>query len=257
MRIRTIKPEFFTHEGLFDAEKSTGLPLRVGYAGLWCAADKSGRFKWEPRRLGVAILPYDGIDFSRVLDACLTRGFLVKYRVKDAWFGAIPSWVKHQFINNRETPSTIPDVSEAEELDASITRDPRDDDAFHKERKGKGKEEEGNGKPPKAPLSKKDDRPTTPNAIFVAELFSRPIEKAWTDKEIRSFKKCGASAFGGGDLKLLQSYYAHERARGDEGKHRRDIYTFLNNAQTELDRARLFADNPEIPLNHKPVRVVV
>ena len=69
MRIRTVKPEFFTHEGLFELEKETGLPIRVAFAGLWCAADREGRFKWEPRRLGVQILPYDQVDFSRVLDA--------------------------------------------------------------------------------------------------------------------------------------------------------------------------------------------
>jgi hypothetical protein len=28
-RIRTIKPDFFTHEDLFDAEQESGLPLRL------------------------------------------------------------------------------------------------------------------------------------------------------------------------------------------------------------------------------------
>lgn len=62
MRIRTIKPEFFNHEAIFELEKSTKLPLRLAYIGLWCAADREGRFKWEPRRLGVQIMPYDGVD---------------------------------------------------------------------------------------------------------------------------------------------------------------------------------------------------
>ncbi len=84
MRIRTIKPEFFHHEGLFEAEMETKLPLRVAFAGLWCIADREGRFKWEPRRIGVQVLPYDGVDFSRVLDALTTRGFVLKYRVGDA-----------------------------------------------------------------------------------------------------------------------------------------------------------------------------
>lgn len=144
MRIRTIKPEFFTHEGLYDAEKEFKLPIRVAFAGLWCAADRCGRFKWEPRRLGVSILPYDNIDFSRVLDACRTRGFIVKYRVNNEWYGAIPSWKKHQFINNRESESTIPDITQSEQLDAPVTRDPREGDAYGKE--GKVKEGEGNGK---------------------------------------------------------------------------------------------------------------
>lgn len=79
VRIRTIKPEFFLHVGLFQAEKESGLPLRVAFAGLWGAADREGRFKWEPMKLKVQILPYDDVDFSRVLDALSTRGFLVRY----------------------------------------------------------------------------------------------------------------------------------------------------------------------------------
>ena len=85
MRIRTIKPEFFHHEGLFEAELETKLPIRVAFAGLWCIADREGRFKWEPRRIGVQVLPYDGVDFSRVLDALTTRGFVFKYRVDDEY----------------------------------------------------------------------------------------------------------------------------------------------------------------------------
>jgi hypothetical protein len=37
-RIRTIKPEFFRHGGLFDAEIETGLPLRVAFAGFGAPA---------------------------------------------------------------------------------------------------------------------------------------------------------------------------------------------------------------------------
>ncbi len=145
MRIRTVKPEFFLHDGLFEAEKETGFPMRLAFAGLWCAADREGRFKWEPRRLGVSILPYDGLDFSRVLDAFLTRGFIQKYRCADAWFGVIPSFSTHQVINNRETASQIPDLSQAEEISsASITRPPRVTHAGQGEGKGKeGKGREG------------------------------------------------------------------------------------------------------------------
>lgn len=150
MRIRTIKPEFFLHEDLFIAEKETKLPLRVAFAGLWCAADREGRFKWEPRRLGIQILPYDGIDFSRVLDALTTRGFIVSYASTTGDFGFIPSFLKHQVINNRERLSDLPNPSECiqnEGIDASGTRDPRDDDAGKAEGKGKEGNKERKGKP--------------------------------------------------------------------------------------------------------------
>ena len=121
MRIRTVKPEFFLHDGLFEAEKETCLPLRLAYIGLWCACDREGRFKWEPRRLGVSILPYDSIEFSRVLDALTTRGFLVKYRVGGEWFGFVPSFTTHQLINNKERKSALPDIADAEELTGDET----------------------------------------------------------------------------------------------------------------------------------------
>jgi hypothetical protein len=142
MRIRTIKPEFFTHDRLFDAEIETKLPLRLGYIGLWCAADREGRFRWEPRRLKALIFPYDKIDFARVLDALVTRGFIVKYGKEDSFFGSIPSWRNHQVINNRERDSQLPEPPTDQKLnDACGTRAPRVDDAGEEEGKGKeGKE---------------------------------------------------------------------------------------------------------------------
>ena len=150
MRIRTIKPEFFTHEALFEAELEFRLPLRIAFVGLWCCADREGRFKWEPRRLGVQILPYDQCDFSRVLDALLTRGFIVKYACDLGQFGCIPSFLKHQVINNRERASDLPNSLDCIEIDASSTRDARDDHASKAEGKGRERNMEGNmeGKEP-------------------------------------------------------------------------------------------------------------
>lgn len=141
-RIRTVKPDFFKHEALFDAEQETGLPLRIAFIGLWTVADKEGRFAWRPRPLKTDILPYDSVDFSRVLDALATRGFIVQYASKGELFGYIPSWKRHQVINNRESASVLPDpVDSIEETDASATREPRDTDLL----KGKGREGKGKG----------------------------------------------------------------------------------------------------------------
>ncbi len=142
-RIRTVKPGFFTNEELFELENELKLPVRVAYAGLWTQADREGRFKWRPRELKLAILPYDDLDFSRVLDALLTRGFLVKYEVQNKLYGWIPTFLLHQVINNRESASVLPPF-EPELIrvdDACPTRDSRDDDASCGE--GKGKERKG------------------------------------------------------------------------------------------------------------------
>lgn len=128
MRIRTIKPDFFLHEELFDLEESTGLPVRLAYQGLWCASDREGRFVWRPRKLKAQILPFDSVDFSRVLDALITRGFVVRYTSGGEAFGYIPSFTAHQVINNREQESVLPDPVEAAN-DAELTRAPRVNDA--------------------------------------------------------------------------------------------------------------------------------
>lgn len=153
MRIRTIKPEFFHHESLFEVEEETSLPIRIAFAGLWCAADREGRFKWEPRRLGVQILPYDNADFSRVLDALVTRGFVRKYESGGGVFGVIPSFMRHQVVNNRERASELPEPLNYIDPDASVTRGARVGHASKEEGKGReGKGREGGGEEHPLPL---------------------------------------------------------------------------------------------------------
>lgn len=155
-RIRTIKPEFFLHEDLFDAEIETGLPIRIAYAGLWTQADREGRFDWRPRTLKATILPFDECDFSRVLHALTTRGFLVHYASAGDEFGWIPTFKTHQVINNRESPSTRPDPAVSEVISHTSTRDARVDDASGtrgQSRKAEGKGKEGKGREEEPPIS--------------------------------------------------------------------------------------------------------
>jgi hypothetical protein len=192
-RIRTIKPEISAHEGLFDLEVETGLPIRFAWCVLFTVADREGRFVWRARTLKAQILPHDDIDFSRVLDAWLTRGFVVKYRVGDEWFGWIPTFTKHQVINNREAASELPAVEGADEVidprnhrknEPESTRAPRVTDAcptreVHAQGEGKGKErKEGNGKEstrapdPVQPEPVRTDRP--PGWVDAGE-----VERTW------------------------------------------------------------------------------
>ena len=153
-RIRTVKPEFFLHEDLFDAERETGLPLRLAFIGLWTACDREGRFKWRPRTLKSQVMPHDDIDFSRVLDALGTRGFVVKYASEGVEVGWIPSFTRHQVINNRESASSLPPPpltvgtqQVARVDDASITREARvQESTVHAQGERKGKERKGEGK---------------------------------------------------------------------------------------------------------------
>jgi hypothetical protein len=100
-RIRTIKPEFFTDEELFDLEKQTKQPVRLAYAGLWTQADREGRFERRPRTLKAAILPHDNASFEKILDALERSGRLQRYEIDGHEYCSIRSWPRHQVVNNK------------------------------------------------------------------------------------------------------------------------------------------------------------
>ena len=107
-RIRTVKPEAAFDEELWDLAQETGLPIFQAFVILWCHADRDGRFEWRPRSLGALCLPYWEGDFSRVLDALESRGFVVRYAVRERVYGHISTFKAHQFINGKEPESTLP-----------------------------------------------------------------------------------------------------------------------------------------------------
>jgi hypothetical protein len=107
-RIRTVKPEFFQHEELFKAEQKARLPLRLAYVGLWTQCDREGRFAWRPGRLKLNVLPWDDVDFEKILEALAEGGFIAKYTIDGNSYAYIPSWDKHQKVHSNEVESTIP-----------------------------------------------------------------------------------------------------------------------------------------------------
>lgn len=108
-RIRTVKPELFTDERLWDLGEETGLPVLQAFAGLWCFADREGRFEWRPRALKTLILPYWAGDFAAVMDALAKASFLVAYEVDGKAYGCVRNFRKHQLVNQREAKSELPE----------------------------------------------------------------------------------------------------------------------------------------------------
>jgi hypothetical protein len=158
-RIRTIKPELLRHEKLFDLEQSTGLPVILSFIGMLTVSDREGRFKWRPKTLKLDALPYHDADFSRVLDALETGGFIVRYEVDGEVYGCIPTFTKHQVINNKERDSELPPPPSLNQRAkkntvnsmncqrddcASSTRETRDDDSYRKGNKEKEEESSTN-----------------------------------------------------------------------------------------------------------------
>ena len=108
-RKRFVSPKFFCHGALYDAEVSSGLPLRLGYESLWCQADRRGLFAWRPRELKLHCLPYDPCDFAEVLDALERFGFIRSYVVGGKRYGFIPTLKDHQSFHSAEKADpTIP-----------------------------------------------------------------------------------------------------------------------------------------------------
>lgn len=176
-RIRTVKPELFKHEELFDLEEEAQLPVRVAFIGLFTVCDRNGRFKWRPRALKLDVLPYDNVDFSRVLDALATRGFIQKYAIDGEEYGVIPSFARHQIINNREGESDIPPPTENSFISNTSTREPRvahADTGEWKGREGKGNGKEGEGSDGASPPS--------PQAALLPDDPPPPAQPAKTAK---------------------------------------------------------------------------
>lgn len=134
-RIRTIKPDFFTSEDVVALS-----PLaRLLYIATWLEADREGRFVWRPKTLKLRYLPGDDCDIDALSSELIGAGLICPYEIDGKLYADIPSFARHQVINNRESASTIP----ARAIDAIGTREARVNDETPTPlagKEGKGKE---------------------------------------------------------------------------------------------------------------------
>ena len=108
MRARNIKPGFFENEALAELP-----PLaRILFAGLWCYADREGRFEWRPKRIKALILPYDDCDIEALLMSLHAVSFITKYTAGDEIYGEVCNFKEHQRPHPHEAKSTIPQKPE-------------------------------------------------------------------------------------------------------------------------------------------------
>ena len=153
-RIRTIKPEFFTSEDVVNLS-----PLaRLLYIAMWCESDREGRFEWKPRTFKLRYLPGDDCDVETLATELTASGMVCLYEVDGRMYAEIPSFTKHQSINNREADSEIP-ARVATRQHASTTREPRVQAERKEGREGKGREHASGDAPrPADPLDGIDPR---------------------------------------------------------------------------------------------------
>jgi hypothetical protein len=98
MRIRTIKPEFFKHDGIAALKPLT----RLLFIGLWSLADCDGRLEDRPQRIRVEVLPYDNVDAERLLCELAEAGFIIRYEADGLRLIELPSFSRHQRITGKE-----------------------------------------------------------------------------------------------------------------------------------------------------------
>lgn len=109
MRIRSIKPEFWTDamSGEWDAR------LALFYIGIWQAADDAGRLRLDPRLLRAELDPFDakfgGTDgVAELLERLVSLGRILAYDVDGLRYGVVARFAAHQKID-RPTKSRLPD----------------------------------------------------------------------------------------------------------------------------------------------------
>ena len=109
MRSRNIKPGFFENEYLAELPALT----RLLFIGLWCYADREGRFEWRPKRIKAVILPYDDCDIDAMLMSLHSMTFIDIYDTPNGKVGCIPKFKEHQNPHPHEAKSKIPEKDES------------------------------------------------------------------------------------------------------------------------------------------------
>lgn len=161
-RIRTIKPEFFTSE---DIVALTPLS-RLFYVSLWLEADRAGRLEWKPRTFKFRYFPADDCDIEKMGDELVKAGLIVLY--DNDQYAEIPSFAKHQVINNRESDSDIP--PRVKEASVVVLAEGRKEGKEGKEGKG----------------SRVTDAEPCPHQEIIAAyheaLPNNPVIRSWTEE---------------------------------------------------------------------------
>lgn len=187
-RIRTVKPEFFRHEGLQDLEASNPRAYAMlVFAGLWGHCDKAGRFRWKPRTMKLDILPFLNFDMGKTLALLREAGFIRHYVVGSDEYGDIPSFQDHQRIGGKESqePEKYPTFP-GEQVEQHRGSNGEAPGIAGREGKGIGREEEGNGD-----AHARDDIPSNSEfaefwSVYPAHVGRRAAFKAFAKARTRA-----------------------------------------------------------------------
>ena len=173
-RIRTIKPEFFASADIADLSPMA----RLLFVFLWLEADREGRLRWNPRNFRLRFFPSDDYTIDDLATELVESELVVVYENEGERFAEIPTFNRHQVINNRESDSEIPphdaDASaRVGHASARVKAEGRNG-RNGRERKGTGKEEN------------KEQRVRTRKSLFDPSSVDLPFDsiefrECWSD----------------------------------------------------------------------------
>lgn len=161
MRIRTIKPEFWTD----DAVTECSLNARLLLIGALNIADDQGSLERSAKQIKAKIFPNDNIDCEPLVGELITHGLLIEYEFDDKKYLHIKGFKKHQVIN-RPSKNRVP-IYEDSLRTHGVVSDPSVTEV-EVEVEGKGGEGKGKNKRGQAAPSCPEDVPEQTWKDFIA-----------------------------------------------------------------------------------------
>lgn len=263
MRIRTIKPEFWTDDELSAVSPEACL-LAIALLN-W--ADDEGFFRAHPRLVQTQLFPMRDLShpIQDLLQELIDCGYIEVFRGTDGKpYGLIVNFSVHQVIS-RPKPSKISELIPKNDEsrsdhgsihDESMTDhgaimepsriDPSGREGKGKEGKGKERKKSAGAHTPAPRAARKATRQAVedPAMIRIGGLFRKRNPEVWPAEDIRRYRDAAPTAE---EIDLVCRYYsARLREDSDLNYRRRSLETLLNNWSSEVGKAEKYAEAPHL-----------
>jgi hypothetical protein len=101
MRIRTIKPEFWTDEKIGQIDPWA----RLMFIGLWNMVDEYGLMEWSPMRIQATLFPYNSdLDCDELGRQLIEQGMIFLYEHEKKMYLCVKHFRKHQKVSDQVSP---------------------------------------------------------------------------------------------------------------------------------------------------------
>jgi hypothetical protein len=260
MRIRTIKPEFWTSEKLSAVPAETAL-LAIALLNY---SDDEGYFNANPKLIQAALFPLRDLPQTipvMLQDLCSIGFISVRTATDQRAYGVVTNFCDHQVINKPrdsalkalfESCSTGEAAPEVALPDASGSTPGGKEGKGREQGTGKGRLRRGGDVSGFLPADQEE--PIRRRMLVVNQLKGRLPSARWSDKEFEAFKSAGLATCSDDDFveqsEPLRAYYAaavaelrpHWGTKDAVDFRRRDLVTLLSNWSGEVDRATAWCE---------------